>query len=82
MRLGEGGMLAATRLPDAAMNHEAEEVVKAATGASLAIEQGDWVAAQQMLTEAQDRIARLMREVGNKTRQAMMVPQPDRGDRG
>jgi hypothetical protein len=38
--------------------------------------------AQRMLIEAQDRIGRLLREVGDKSREVMMAPKPDPGDRG
>ena len=65
-----------------AMDQESEEVVKSAEGARSAIRREDWAVAERMLTEAQDRIGRLLREVGDKTREAIMVPAPDQGDRG
>jgi hypothetical protein len=48
----------------------------------LAILQENWAVAERSLTEAQDRIGRLLREVGDKSRQAMLAPKPDQGDRG
>ncbi len=65
-----------------AMNQEAEEIVKSAEGARSAVERGDWGIAERMLTEAQERIARLLREVADKSREVIMAPKPDMGDRG
>jgi hypothetical protein len=66
----------------AGLNHEVEEVVRNADEARSAILQEDWAVAERSLTEAQDRIGRLLREVGDKSRQAMLAPEPDQGDRG
>ena len=66
----------------AALNDESDEVVKCAEGARSAIQREDWAVAERMLTEAQDRIGRLLREVGDKHSEATMVPKPDEGDRG
>ena len=65
-----------------ALNQEIVEVVRSAEDARSAIQREEWSAAELMLTEAQDRIGRLLREVGEKHREAMLVPQPDEGDRG
>jgi len=56
--------------------------VRSAEGARTAIQREDWGIAQRMLTEAQDRIGRLLREVGEKSREVMMAPKPDCRDRG
>ena len=64
------------------LNQEAEEVVRSAHEARSAILQEDWAVAERSLTEAQDRIGRLLREVGDKSREAMLAPKPDQGDRG
>lgn len=65
-----------------AMNQEVHDLVRSTEGARNAIQREDWGVAQRMLTEAQDRIGRLLREVDDKNREAMMTPKPDRGDRG
>jgi hypothetical protein len=64
------------------MNQDIHDVVRSAESARTAILSEDWGLAQRMLTEAQDRIGRLLREVGDKSREVMMAPKPDRGDRG
>ena len=56
--------------------------MRSAEGARTAIQREDWGIAQRMLTEAQDRIGRLLREVGEKSREVMMAPKPDCRDRG
>jgi hypothetical protein len=65
-----------------AMSQEAGEIVTSAEGAKAALERGDWGIAERLLTEAQERIARLLREVGDKSREMLMAPKPDQGDRG
>jgi hypothetical protein len=65
-----------------AMNEEIDDVVRCSEGVRVAVHNEDWGTAQRMLTEAQDRIGRLLREVGDKSRDVMMVPTPDRADRG
>jgi len=64
-----------------AMRQEAEEIVKCAQGALSGIERGDLGSAERMLTEAQDRIGRLMREVGDQAQKEMLAPIPDERDR-
>ena len=64
------------------IKEEAIEVARSAEGARAAIEREDWGVAERMLTEVQDRVARLMREVGDRGREAMMVSNPDPRDRG
>ena len=44
------------------------------------IQREDWGVAQRMLAEAQDRIGRLLREVGDKSREAMMGDRSPTGD--
>ena len=65
-----------------AMNQEVHDLVRSTEGARTAIQREDWGVAQRLLTEMQDRIGRLLREVDDKSRQAMMAPKPDLGDRG
>jgi hypothetical protein len=69
-------------MPSAAVNQEAHQIVQSAQGARTAIRSEDWGAAKRLLTEAQDRIGRLLREVGDKTHEKMMVPRAHQGDRG
>jgi len=66
----------------AAIEQDVEEVVKRAELARSAVEASDWGLAERTLTEAQERIGRLLREIGDKQRDVLMAPKPDRGDRG
>ena len=66
----------------AAIEQDVEEVVRRAELARSAVEASDWGLAELTLTEAQERIGRLLREIGDKQRDVLMVPKPDRGDRG
>ena len=68
--------------PTAAMNQDAHEVVRNTEHARAAIQHEDWSSAERFLTEAQDRIGRLLREVGEKQREVLQVPAPEEGDRG
>jgi hypothetical protein len=63
-----------------AMNQEVHEIVQNAQGARAAIQSEDWGLAERLLTEAQDRIGRLLREVGDKSHEKMMAPKVDQGD--
>jgi hypothetical protein len=65
-----------------AMNQEVNDLVRSSEGARNAIQREDWGIAQRMLTEAQDRIGRVLREVDEKSRDVMMAPKPEHGDRG
>jgi hypothetical protein len=47
-----------------------------------AVQRTEWELAIRALTEAQDRIGRLLKEVGDKSRHVMLAPKPDEGDRG
>ena len=65
-----------------AMDQDAHDLVRSTEGARTAIQHEDWGVAQRMLTEVQHHVGRLLREVGDKSREAMMAPKPDRRDRG
>jgi hypothetical protein len=49
---------------------------------STAVKDERWGDAERCLKELQSISERLLRQVGDKTREALMVPKPDRGDRG
>jgi hypothetical protein len=55
-----------------AILQEAVQVVSSAQDAASAIERQDWGVAERMLTEAQDRIGRLLREIGDRTQDALL----------
>lgn len=65
-----------------AMRTEALEIVRSAEGASAAIERQEWGVAERMLTETQERTGRLLREVGEKVHEALLVPTPKTDDGG
>ena len=59
------------------MNQKVQEIVRNAESARSAVLMEDWGLAERMLTEVQDRVGRLLREVGDKTREKLMTPKPD-----
>ena len=59
--------------------HKGQEVMSAV---STAVRDERWGDAERCLKELQSISERLLRQVGDKTREALMVPKPDRGDRG
>lgn len=61
---------------------DANDVVRSAQQAQEAIEREDWSVAELSLTEVQDWVGRLLREVGGKVREQLQAPPPDEGDRG
>ena len=64
------------------MKTEALEIVRSAEGASAAIESEEWGVAERMLTETQERTGRLLREVGEKVHEALLVPKPNPDNSG
>ena len=64
------------------MLQEAHKGMEAMSAACSAVKGEQWGEAERNLNEVQEIVGRLLREVGEKTRDAMMVPAPDRGDRG
>jgi hypothetical protein len=64
------------------MLQEAHKGMEAMSAACSAVKGEQWGEAERNLNEVQEIVGRLLREVGEKTREAMMVPAPDRGDRG
>jgi hypothetical protein len=64
------------------MLEEAHKGLEAMSAACNAVKGEEWGEAERNLHEVQEIVGRLLREVGDKAREAMMVPPPDRGDRG
>ena len=52
------------------------------SAACTALKAEEWGKAERCLTQIQEIAARLLRNVGEKSRETMMVPKPDPGDRG
>jgi hypothetical protein len=50
--------------------------------ACSAMEAGQWGEAERSLHQVQETVGRLLREVGDKSREAILAPTPDKGDRG
>jgi hypothetical protein len=63
------------------MLEEAHKALEAMTAACTSVKAEQWGAAEH-LHQVQETVARLLREVADKSREAMMVPTPDMGDRG
>jgi hypothetical protein len=59
--------------------HKALEVVSAAC---TAMKNEEWGEAERCLTQVQEITGRLLREVGEKSREVMRTPKPDLRDRG
>ncbi len=58
--------------------HKGAEVM---SSVAAAVKDERWADAERGLQELQQIAAKLMREIGDKQREAIMVPKPDRGDR-
>jgi len=68
-------------MTNSAMKQEAHEIVGNAEGSGAAVQRQDWSAAATMLTEVQDRVERLLREVADREREANLAPKPEESDR-
>ena len=64
------------------MLEEAHKALEAMNAASTAIKDESWGEAERSLHQVQETGGRLLREVCEKSREVMMVPSPDKGDRG
>jgi hypothetical protein len=64
------------------MLEEAHKALEAMTAACTAMKGEEWGAAERNLHQVQDTVGRLLREVGEQSRAAMMAPRPDANDRG
>lgn len=58
--------------------HKGAEVMN---GVASAVKDERWADAGKGLEELQKITTKLMREIGDKQREAMMAPNPDKGDR-
>ena len=63
------------------MLEEAHKALEAMSAACNAIKTEMWGEAERSLAHVQDCVGRLLREVGDKTHEALQAPPPDRGDR-
>jgi len=59
--------------------HKGQEVM---SDVARAVKDERWGDAERALKELQSLTERLQRGVGDKVRDALMAPKPDRGDRG
>jgi hypothetical protein len=64
------------------MLEEAHKGLERMSAACNAVKSEEWGEAERSLHEVQGIVGRLLREVGDKAREVMMAPPPDRGDRG
>jgi hypothetical protein len=64
------------------MLEEAQKGLEAMSAACSAVKGEEWGEAERSLHAVQEIVGRLLREVGDKAREVMMVPPPDQGDRG
>ena len=58
--------------------HKGAEVM---SGVAAAVKDERWADAGKGLEELQKIATKLMREIGDKQREAMLAPKPDQGDR-
>jgi hypothetical protein len=64
------------------LSEEVNELARGVDQARAAVQRNEWELALRALTEAQDRIGRLLKEIGDKNREVMVAPKPDEDDRG
>ena len=64
------------------LNEEVNELARGIDQARAAVQRNEWELALRALTEAQDRIGRLLKEIGDKNREVMVAPKGDEDDRG
>ena len=63
------------------MIRDAHKAQEAMHEAALAMKNEQWGEAQRSLQHVQELVAQLLREVGDKTQEALMAPKPDERDR-
>jgi hypothetical protein len=61
---------------------EGHKGLEAMSAVCNALKDEQWGEAERRLHEVQEIVGLLLREVGDKAREAMITPPPDRGDRG
>jgi hypothetical protein len=64
------------------MLRDAHRGLEMMSSVASAIKEERWADAERSLQDLQQLMAGLMRAVGDKQREQMMVPKPERGDRG
>ena len=63
------------------MLQEAHKALEAMSKAASALKGEEWGEAERALMEVQETTGRLLREVGDKVREKLMVPTPVEADR-
>jgi putative Ca2+/H+ antiporter (TMEM165/GDT1 family) len=64
-----------------AMLEEAHKALEAMSVAANAMKDEEWGEAERALITVQEFVARLLREVGDKTQEKMLSPKPEQDDR-
>ena len=64
------------------MLRDAHRGLEMMSSVASAIKEERWADAERALQDLQQLMTGLMRAVGDKQREQMMAPKPDRGDRG
>jgi putative Ca2+/H+ antiporter (TMEM165/GDT1 family) len=65
-----------------AMLEEAHKALEAMSVAANAMKDEEWGEAERALITVQEFVARLLREVGDKTQEKLLSPKPEERDRG
>jgi putative Ca2+/H+ antiporter (TMEM165/GDT1 family) len=65
-----------------AMLEEAHKALEAMSVAANAMKDEEWGEAERALITVQEFVARLLREVGDKTQEKLLFAKPEQGDRG
>jgi uncharacterized protein YjiS (DUF1127 family) len=64
------------------MLRDAHKSLEAMSAVAIAIKEERWGDAERMLQDLQRMTEKLMKDIGDKAREELEVPKPDRGDRG
>ena len=64
------------------MLQEAHKALEAMHKASNFLKMEQWGEAERALVEVQEKVGQLLREVGDKVREEVNAPVPEKGDRG
>jgi hypothetical protein len=56
---------------------DAHKALEAMSGACTALKAEEWGEAERSLHHVQETVARLLKEVADKSREAMLAPKPD-----
>jgi len=67
---------------EARLLEEAHKALEAMSVAANAKKDEEWGEAERALITVQEFVARLLREVGDRTQEKMLSPKPEKGDRG